>query len=135
MLHVVKTFGEQLPPACQNSCEEAWLVFDSFLDKYGLEYDLSERATRVLRHGLSLFGKAALPVAASAMSRMATGFETTGFPSYMWIAGKIIQYFGNEENPTLRATFQEVYERSTHKVVAMLQVKTPGELPDGRFLS
>lgn len=134
MLHIAGPFGVRLPAACQNSCEDAWLVFDSFLAKHGTDYELAERATRVIRHGLTLFGEASLPVATSALARMATSFEATGFPAYMWIAGKIIQTFGNEENPALRATFQEVYERCTQKVVALLQVKTPRDMPDGTYL-
>jgi len=131
MLHVIQTFGDELPPACQNSCEEAWAVFDSFLAKYGSDYDLCERTTRVLRHGLILFGSSALPVAASAMARLTAGFDTTGFPSNLWIAGKIIQRFGSEESPGLRGTFQEAYEHSTQKVISLLQTKSPGEIPDG----
>jgi len=131
MLHVIHSFGEELPAACQNSCEEAWSVFDSFIAKYGSDYDIAERTTRVLRHGVNLFGNAALPVAPSVVARMSFAFETTGFPSYLWIAGKIIGRFGNEENETLRLSFQEIYERSTNKVVSLLQLKSPRDMPDG----
>ncbi|RDB28567.1 Uncharacterized protein C11G11.07 [Hypsizygus marmoreus] len=130
MLHVIRSFGEELPAACQNSCEEAWLVFDSFLTKYGSSYDIAERTTRVLRHGINLFGDAALPVAPSVVARMSLAFDATGFPSYLWIAGKIIGRFGNEEDLNLRGSFREIYERSTKKVVALLQEKSPGDVPD-----
>lgn len=133
MLHVIQTFGDDLPTACRNSCRETWSIFDSFLAKFGSDYDLCERTTRVLRHGLSLFGGATLSVAGSVMARLTSGFDATGFPSNLWISGKIIQRFGDEEDPALRDTFHEVYEHSTRKVVAMLQVKPPGEIPDGTF--
>jgi transportin-3 len=135
MLHVIRTFGDELPPACQNTCEEAWPVFDIFLSKYGSEYDIAEHTTRVLRHGINLFGSAALPIADSVMARMSVAFETTGFPSYLWIGGKVIGRFGNEESISLRASFQQLYERSTNKVVAFLQVKLPGDIPDGMHRS
>lgn len=131
MLHVIQTFGEELPAVCRDSCQETWSIFDSFLAKYGSDYDLCERTTRVLRHGLTLFGDAALSVAPSVMIRLTAGFDATGFPSNLWIAGKIIQRFGDEENPALRGTFQEVFEHSTQKVAEMLQVKLPGDIPDG----
>jgi len=130
MLHVIRGFGEELPAACQNSCQEAWGIFDGFLLKFGSDYDIAERTTRVLRHAINLFGDASLPVAPSVVARMSVGFESTGFPSYLWIAGKIISTFGNEENPSLRGSFREVYERSTRKVVSLLQTKSPGDLPD-----
>jgi len=130
MLHIIHGFGEELPSACQNSCQDAWAVFDSFLLKYGSSYDIAERTTRVLRHGITLFGEASLPVAASVVARMSLGFETTGFPSYLWIAGKIIGTFGHENNQALQEAFQEIYERSTNKVVSFLQTKPPGDVPD-----
>jgi transportin-3 len=133
MLHVIQTFGDELPAACQNSCEDAWSIFDRFLTKYGSDYGICERTTRVLRHGLTLFGNAALPIAASVIARLSAGFDTTGFPSNLWIAGKVIQRFGNEDSPSLRRAFQEAYEHATQKVVSLLQVKSPGELPDGKL--
>ncbi|KAF9015064.1 armadillo-type protein [Cyathus striatus] len=130
MLHVIRSFGEDLPAACQGTCEEAWTVFDAFITKYGTSYDLSERATRVIRYGVALFGFAALPVATSIITRMSLAFESTGFPCFIWIAGKVVDQFGNEEDESLRTAFRDLYERSTNKVVSLLQVKTPGDIPD-----
>lgn len=131
MLHVIHSFGEELPAACQNSCEEAWGIFDTFIVKYGSEYDIAERTTRVIRHGLNLFGKATLSVAPSVVARMSHAFEATGFPSFLWIAGKIIGRFGNDADQNLRSSFQEIYQQSTNKVVSLLQVKAPNDIPDG----
>jgi len=133
MLHVIQGYGEDLPPACQNTCQDAWLVFDNFLVKYGANYDLAERATRVLRRGIDLFNKSALPVATSVITRMSFAFEATGYPSFLWIAGKIIGRFGNEKDSNFRGAVKELFERSTTKVASLLQVKTAGEIPDGGF--
>jgi len=57
-------------------------------------------------------------------------FESTGYPSFLWIAGKIIGRFGHEEDPNFRGSVKELFERSTTKVASLLQVKTPGEIPD-----
>jgi len=130
MLHVIQGYGEDLPPACQGTCEEAWAIFDVFLSKYGLNYDLAERATRVLRRGIDLFSKQALPIAPSVIARMSFAFEATGYPSFLWIAGKIIGRHGYEEDPNLKGALQEIFERSTGKVAALLQAKSPGEIPD-----
>ncbi|KAG6853580.1 hypothetical protein C0991_003104 [Blastosporella zonata] len=130
MLHVIRSFGEDLPAACQNTCQQAWLVFDAFLAKYGSNYDVAERTTRVLRHGISFFGNAALPVASAVVERMSLAFESTGYASYLWIAGKVIDAFGDEENQALRVSFRTLYERSTAKVVSLLQLKSPSDLPD-----
>ena len=134
MLHVIQGYGEELPPACQDTCQNAWSVFDAFLSKYGTNYDLSERVTRVLRRGIDLFNKSSLPVATSVLARMFFAFESTGYPSFLWIAGKIVGRFGHENDSNFRGSVKELFERSTNKVASLLQVKTPGEIPDGELL-
>jgi len=131
MLFVIQSYGEQLPPACQNTCEEAWAIFDAFIVKYGSNYDLAERTTRVLRRAVDLFGKASFSIASSVIARMSFAFEATGFSGFLWIAGKIIGRFGYEEDPDFRGALQEFFERATAKVVALMRVKSPGEIPDG----
>ncbi len=131
MLGVIGSFGEQLPAACQNTHQEAWAVFEPFLIKYGAEYSICERTTRVLRLGLTFFGPVTLPILPSVLTRMVNCFETTGFSSYLWMAGKIVGRFGNEEDPALRAAFKEVYERASSKLVTILQEKLPQMIPDG----
>jgi transportin-3 len=133
MLHVIQGYGEELPAACQETCQDAWLVFDTFLSKYGANYDLSERATRVLRRGIDLFNKSALPVATSVLARMSFAFESTGYPSFLWIAGKIIGRFGYENDSNFRGAVKEIFERSTTKVASLLQAKSPGDIPDGEL--
>ncbi|PPQ62738.1 hypothetical protein CVT24_000432 [Panaeolus cyanescens] len=130
MLHVIQGYGDELPPACQSTATEAWSVFDQFLTTYGLNYDLAERATRVLRRGIDLFGKSIFPLATSVIARMSVAFQATGFPSFLWIAGKFMGRFGHEKDPAFRAAMQELFERSTDKVGELLQTKNPREIPD-----
>ena len=131
MLAVIDTFGRELPPACQSSCNETWAVFDAFLAKYGTDYPVCERSSRVIRLGLTFFGMTAKPVIPSVLSRMATTFEATGFASYLWIIGKVIGLFGNEPDPGLRAAFDQVFARISKKLVSMLQDTPPAQIPDG----
>jgi transportin-3 len=132
MLNVVKSFGQDLPPACQDTCGEAWIVLEQLITKFGASPDIGEKVSRVLRHGISFFGDSALPVAPAVVARMSFAFEATGIPAYLWIAGKLIRQFGNEEGEEIRGSFQEVFERSTHKMVSLLQAKPPEALPDGK---
>lgn len=132
MLHVIGPFGDQLPAACQNSCQEVWSIFDRFIAKYAFDYDTAERTTRVLRHGVTLFGQSTLQVAPSVLSCMVTSFEATGFSAFLWIASKLVGRFGRESDPTLRTTVLALYERSTNKMVSLLQSKTPRDVPDGK---
>ncbi|KAJ3553023.1 hypothetical protein NM688_g3839 [Phlebia brevispora] len=130
MLAVVDTFGQELPAACQNSCQEAWVVFDNFLAKYGGNYGVCDRVTRVLRLGLNFFGATAKPVLPSVLSRMAEAFVATGFASYLWIGGKIIGHFGAETDPALRTAFEQLFESISNKLVNMLQDTPPSQIPD-----
>ena len=134
MLSVIRTFGNDLPAVCQTTCQEAWSCLDLFISKYGSDYDASDRVTRLIRHGLTFFGPAALPVASAVVSRMTSSFETTGNPGYVWIIGKIVSEFGNEEDPSLRAAFKESYDRVSAKVLSSLQEKSPAAIPDGKLI-
>ena len=109
MLGVVDTFGDELPIACRNSCQEAWLFFDPFIAKYGSDFATCERVTRVLRFALNFFGSTARPVIPSVLASMATSFEATGFASYLWIIGKVVSRYGNEEDATIRVAFKQAY--------------------------
>ncbi|KAH9837030.1 ARM repeat-containing protein [Rhodofomes roseus] len=130
MLGVIQTFGEDLPVACQNSVQEGWSFFDPFIVKYGSDYAICERITRVLRLALTFFGGRARPILPFVLKRMSDAFEVTGFSSYLWIVGKIIGRFGNDEDPALRAALKEVFEHSSNKLVQLLQEKTPASIPD-----
>jgi transportin-3 len=131
MLNVIRSFGEDLPASCQTSCQEAWAVFEPFLARYGTNYDVSERTTRVFRHALTLFGPTATPVAPAVLRCMATSFEKTGFPGYVWIAGKLVAAFGRQKDAAIQASIADAYGRVTEKVVALLQQKSPADIPDG----
>ena len=133
MLHVVGSFGDQLPPTCQGTCQEVWPVFDAFLAKHGSDYDSAEHVTRVLRHALNLFGGATLTIAGDVLRRMSAAFASSGLSCYLWIASKVHNRFGNEEDPLLRNAIRDVYERSTQKLLTMLQEKSAAMLPDGEY--
>jgi transportin-3 len=133
MLHIVKGFGEHLPATCKDTCEEAWALLDTVIAKYGEHYNVGDRATRVLRYGLDLFGNAVLPIAQHVLSRMATSFATHGISGYVWIISKIIGRFGNEEDPAIRDAFRQAYETVSTKVLSLLQQKPAAELPDGKL--
>ena len=131
MLAIIETFGEDLPAVCATTCQESWAVLDPLLSKYGTHYDLAERTTRVLRCGLRFFGKSALPIASAVLARMSMAFEATGFASYAWIAGKILQLFG-EEDASLGPGIKDSYDRSTAKVIQLIRQKELRDIPDGK---
>ena len=133
MLGVIQTFGDDLPAACQGSAQEGWGFFDPFIVKYGSDYAICERTTRVLRLALTFYGGTARPIIPFVLKRMSAAFEATGFSSYLWIIGKIIGRFGNEEETVLRVAFKEAFEQSSKKLVQLLQDKTPASIPDGKL--
>lgn len=132
MLYVVKGFSEELPQNCHETGLEAWTLFDTLLTKYGEYFMVCDRATRVLRHGIELFGTTALPFVPQILSRMTTSFEAWGHAGYVWIAGKTIARFGNSADPALRLVFKQTYEGISAKVFTLLQTVSPMNIPDGK---
>ena len=133
MIGVIERFSEDLPPECQLSCQEGWAVLDSLLSKFSARNDLGERCTRVLRASLRFFGPVAQPVVTAILGRMSLSFEATGYASYVWIAGKIISTFSEDDSTDMYAAVLDAYERSTSKVIALLQTKQLAEIPDGEL--
>lgn len=130
MLAIVQTFGEELPPSCANSAQEAWSVFDAMLSKLATNHDVSERVTRVLRGGLRLFGTSAMPVVPSLLMRMALSYESSGVPSFLWIMGKVIDLCSEGAPPAVQDGIKQAYERGTSKTVILLQQCNIREMPD-----
>jgi len=115
LLDVVGSFGEELPAACQNTAAETWAVMDDVIHRYGDMPEICDRATRALRLGLQFFDRTALPLVPAILARLTSRFENTGFASYLWSIGKVIQRFGSEEDMVIRSAMQQTYERCTAK--------------------
>lgn len=131
MLKVVQGFGEDLPPSCKDTVQDVWRVLDGLLQQQGAVHVLAERVCSTLRAGLEFFGLAAKPVVPSLLERLSSSFETTGFASYVWIVGKTVRLFGNEEEAGLRRAFRSAFERVSQQVFALLKVQAPEDVPDG----
>lgn len=135
MLRVVRGFGEDLPPACQNTIVDVWSVIDALLQRQGSVRFIAERVCTTLRSGLEFFGPSARAVVPSLLSRLSATFDSTGFASFIWIVGKVIRLFGNEESPELRAVFQASFERISRQVFAILKIQTPEDVPDSECIT
>lgn len=133
LLEIVDTFGEELPSACQDASTEAWRLFDPLLRNHGSTGAITERVSRVLRFGIQFFGVNLAPLVPSVLERLTLLFEQTGFSSCMWIAGKLVQRFGNSTDVTISRSLREMFERVSAKTVLILQTADARTLPDGRF--
>jgi transportin-3 len=85
----------------------------------------------VIRHGLQLFDRAALPIVPSMLAQLTSRFETTGFANYLWAIAKVIQRFGLEEDPTIRSAIQAAYERCTVKCLEIFTSSSISMHSDG----
>lgn len=131
MLVVVGGYGELLPAACQGTAGDTWQVMNAVLQKYGNSHDISERVTRVLRHGLRLFDQAAKPYVPVVLESLTGKFEATGLTNYVWIIGKVVDRFGVEDDSVLRTAISSAFERVTGKFTAMCTESSIGLHSDG----
>lgn len=122
--------SQHLPEACAKTCEEAYSVIDRVLAAHGNTFFISERASALLRRGLSLFGRLAASSLVPLLERLSSCFEQTGFPGYVWIVGKCVDQFGREEDLAIRAALQGAFERVNSKMVHLLENTMPAEMGD-----
>jgi transportin-3 len=140
MLRIIRSFGEDLPSACQNTAGEIWQVLDHLLTKYGSVRDIAEHVCSTLRFGLEFYGTGVPGLAdqtqsvggiiPSLLSRLSACFNSTGFPCFIWISGKAIRLFGNEDVPDLRAAFSASFESISSQTFALLEVQSVNDVPD-----
>ncbi|WWC71179.1 uncharacterized protein I206_105132 [Kwoniella pini CBS 10737] len=132
-LNIVRSI-EPLPQACYNTPAEIYGILDSFLDKYAKLHYISERVGTVLRRGLTFFPPQALEsIVQPLLNRMVRSFEQTGFPSYLWITGKVTAKFGeiaNSGNQELGELLVGSFENLTNAMAKLLQTKVAIEIPD-----
>lgn len=105
------------------------------LSEYGAVPDICDRMTRVIRHGLQLFDRTALPLIPTMLAQLTSRFETTGFANYLWAVAKIIQRFGLEEDLIVRNAIQAAYERCTVKCLEIFASSSIALHSDGMISS
>ncbi|WVQ84216.1 hypothetical protein IAT38_006367 [Cryptococcus sp. DSM 104549] len=133
-LTVVRTL-DPLPESCYPTCPAVFAIIDALLARYAALFYISERASSVLRRGLAFFPQRALePVLQPLMERMALAFEQTGYPSYLWITGKVTDKFGEAARgpggEALGQLLVRSWESVTNAMAKLLQAKTAVEIPD-----
>jgi len=131
-METVDTFGEELPAPCRSAPSEAWALFEPLLRNHGKSGAITERVTQVLRFGVHFFGSNLASLVPSVLETLTISFEQSGFSSCMWIAGKIVQRFGNSKEVAILGSIRITYERMSVKSAQLLQTIDPRVLPDGK---
>ncbi|OWZ62136.1 hypothetical protein AYX15_05702 [Cryptococcus neoformans] len=112
-LSIVRTLSP-FPPSCYPTAGRVYAILDVLLENFGGVYHISEKAGSVLRRGLIFFPADLLVGAGTGVEdenrggrgeegglvsqlikRMQTSFEETGYASYLWIMGKVVDKFGD----------------------------------------
>ncbi|GAA6005186.1 hypothetical protein JCM10207_002891 [Rhodosporidiobolus poonsookiae] len=129
-LAIIGRLPAGVPDACIATCGQVWTVLDGLLAKYGANGKVADRVSIVLRRGLVFFGDAALAVAPAMLERLATAFEQSPAAGYLWITGKTVQQFGQQQDPAFAGVVKSTFERESNKVFEMLQSTPPAQIPD-----
>lgn len=124
-------FSESLPQSCSQTCQEAYSILDTILAQHHATFFLSERTCALIRRSLAFFGNLAIPTLPKLLERMVSSFEATGFPGYIWIVGKVLDGFGNLQDEALSAAMSNAFQRTSAKVLSMMESTAPQELSDG----
>jgi transportin-3 len=137
-LTVIRTINP-FPQSCYPTALAVYQVLDTCLVKYSKFYFMSERVGSVIRRGLFFFPPPALePVLQPLLERMMACFESTGYATYLWITGKVVNKFGNltrrPGSEALSGLLIRTLESMTTQMGSVLATKTPIEIPDGESI-
>lgn len=165
-LSIVRTLSP-FPPSCYPSAGRIYAILDVLLEKFGGVYHISEKVGSVLRRGLIFFPAEVLVgsgvgaegedgdrsggtrggeggLVSQLIKRMQTSFEETGYASYLWIMGKIVDKFsdmvlsstsGGETEAAGRMVGELLgrgFESVTTSLGRLLERKVAVEIPDGK---
>ncbi|KAG8890836.1 Nuclear import receptor [Tulasnella sp. 332] len=130
MLHVIQSFGEELPPACKDTAVQIYGVLDNLIAKHGRHYFISERVCRVIRMGIQFYGDSARSLVPAMLQRVATAFHSSGFSSFLWLLGKATSFYAAEQDAALLRAFKDAYEMASLKVFAMVKSQPAADMPD-----
>ncbi len=131
MLRVIDNrFAGELPPTCAKTAQEVYALLDTILQLHGDRFFISEVVCALLRRGMVFFGDMALEAVPALLGRMASCFDKSGFPGYVWITGKCIDYYGRNPALPLRAALQSSFDTISNKVMLILENTMPEEVSD-----
>lgn len=160
-LSIVRTLSP-FPPSCYPTAGRVYAILDVLLENFGGVYHISEKVGSVLRRGLIFFPADLLVGAGTGVEgenrggrgeegglvsqlikRMQTSFEETGYASYLWIMGKVVDKFGDmvlsstsggETEGAGRMVGELLgrgFEGVTTSLGRLLERKVAVEIPDG----
>lgn len=129
---------DPLPASCMSTPAQVWAVLDALLSRHANMYFISERIGSLVRRGLQFFPLEALQgFIIPLMDRMGGAFAATGYPSYMWVQGRIVVKFAEATRgpggAELAAAMLRGLEGLTAEVGRMLSEKVAREIPDGEY--
>ncbi|KAL7422250.1 Nuclear import receptor [Cryptotrichosporon argae] len=133
-LRVIRTLNP-VPESCYPTAATVFAVLDTLLARYASVYFISERVGSLLRRGLTFFPSRALePVVQPLLARMASAFEQTGYASYVWIIGKVVDRFAAQASAPggdqLAALLVHAFEGTATALQTLLQSKAATQIPD-----
>jgi transportin-3 len=134
-LAIVGRLPDGLPEACLATVQQVWGVIDSLLAKYGSNANVADRSCVATRRGLVFFDDAAYSVAPAILERLSTSFEQAPAAGYLWVTGKVIQQFGQQEDPAFQQAIKRAFERESNKIFEILQSTVPTQIPDSAYSS
>lgn len=130
--------GRSIPESCYPTASQIWGVLDSLLSRYAKLFYISERVGSLIRRGLKFFPPAAIaPIIQQMLDRMTSCFEETGYPSYLWITGKLASTFSEQAvtpgGEALAGLLLGALARETEILRVLCETKSAVEIPDGEF--
>jgi transportin-3 len=100
-----------LPATCVATPNAVYGVIEELLAKYSSSYGVADKATRVIRRGLSFFPEVLIrPLVPRILARSVACFESSGHSSYIWLVDRVASSLGGKGRATLAAEESAVFE-------------------------
>ncbi|KAH6560059.1 hypothetical protein BASA50_003202 [Batrachochytrium salamandrivorans] len=105
---------------CIQIVGQMWPIIQALHDRHGKDITIAECAARLLQSILSSYKQHALPILPQLIEFLVQQFESTGFSCHLWIAGRCVRIFGDDEKDEGRLVCMLV-EKLTTLVFGLVQ--------------
>ena len=96
-------------------------IIEKLFLRYAKEEPISEALCRLFRNTIETYRLHFLPVLPKLVELLVQTFETTGFPCYLWVAGRCVRTFGQGEEQLAGSMVQTLVEKMTELVFKIAQ--------------
>lgn len=122
--------GQNEPHPVVEFLTKLWPLLSSLLEAFGSETRVCESISRILRHAMDSTKRHLMPLLPAILDTMIKGYETFGTSSFLWMAKKVVEIYGqdNDSGHEMTVIIEKMTTTTMHNLRKCSKID---DIPDG----